>query len=338
MSTAPIAIIHGRVDDDSSPDEQDVLVQVSTVRSALRALGHDTLDVPVTLDLAEAAKALRAAGSSVAFNLAETIDGRGSLIHLAPTLLDSLGIAYTGAPCEAILLTSHKLLGKKILRGAGIDTPPWMPASRALDAAPDFSPPWIVKSVWEHASVGLEDCSVVSAREALADEIGRRTRRERMEHLFVEQWVEGREFNLALLGGTGDGEPENLPPAEIRFVGYPEGKPRMVGYKAKWDEGSYEFDHTPRTFDFPAGDSGLVRSLVAASRACWNAFDLRGYARVDFRVDSSGRPWVLEVNTNPCLSPDAGFMAAAGRAGLAITDVVRRIVADATRTGGRGCH
>ena len=323
-----------------------MLAQVRTVREALRALGHPTIDVPVGLDLEEAARALSQAGAPesasggalIAFNLAETIDGRGGLIHLTPTLLDCLGIAYTGAPCEAILLSSHKVLGKKILAAAGIDTPPWMAASRAGETPPGFPPPWIVKSIWEHASVGLEDSSVVSSVEALREELDRRTHREKLEHLFVESYVDGREFNLALLGGTEDGEPENLPAAEIRFVGYPEGKPRMVGYRAKWDEGSYEFDHTPRTFDFPASDDSLIRRLVAVSRACWRAFDLRGYARVDFRVDGAGNPWVLEVNTNPCISPDAGFVAAAARAGLTIIDIVRRIVADATRTGGRGCH
>ena len=332
-----VAIVHGQVADSASPDERDMLVQVHAVRAALRALGHPTREIPVTLDLERTVEALREAAPVVVFNLAETVDGRGSLIHLAPTLLDSLGIPYTGAPCEAILLTSHKLLGKKVLQGAGIATPPWASAAEVMTAPPVFPPPWIVKSAWEHASLGLEDSSVASTPEALAQELQRRLRRERREHLFVEAWVEGREFNLALLGGTKDGEPESLPPAEIQFAGYPDGKPKMVGYRAKWEEGSYEFDHTPRRFDFPAEDAGLLRSLVDISRACWKAFDLRGYARVDFRVDCAGRPWVLEVNTNPCISPDAGFMAAAGRAGLTTIDVVRRIVADATRTGGRGC-
>jgi D-alanine-D-alanine ligase len=194
-----------------------------------------------------------------------------------------------------------------------------------------------VKSVWEHASVGLEDGSVAATPAALAGEIERRTRSERIEHLFVEAFIEGREFNLALLGG-GDGQPQSLPPAEIQFLGYPEGKPRMVGYKAKWDEGSFEYGNTPRTFDFPQGDEALVRTLVSISRKCWTAFELKGYARVDFRVDDAGRPWVLEINTNPCISPDAGFMAAAGRAGLSIEDVVRRILAEATRGGGRNCR
>jgi D-alanine-D-alanine ligase len=338
MSSPVIAIVRGRVDASAAADEKDVLVQAEAVCSALHALGYETLDVPITLDLQEAADTLRAARPFLAFNLAETIDGKGSMIHLAPMLLDSLGIPYTGAPCEAVLLTSHKLLAKKMLRAAGIDTPPWTTAAAARAAVPPFPPPWIVKSVWEHASVGLEDGSVACTHEALAAEIVRRTRVERLGHLFVEGYVDGREFNLALLGGTRDGEPQGLPPAEIQFVGYPEGKPKMVGYKAKWEEGSYEFGNTPRRFDFPREDDALVHTLSAMSRECWTAFDLKGYARVDFRVDGTGRPWVLEINTNPCISPDAGFMAAAGRAGLSIQEVVHRIVAEATQTRGRGCR
>ena len=192
--------------------------------------------------------------------------------------------------------------------------------------------------MWEHASLGLEDGSVAFTRESLAAEIARRVRTERIEHLFVEAYVEGREFNLALLGGAADGSPQNLPPAEIQFVGFPDGKPKMVGYRAKWDEASYEYGNTPRRFDFPPGDDELIGSLIRVSRECWTAFGLRGYARVDFRVDAAGRPWVLEINTNPCISPDAGFMAAAGRAGLSIEDVVRRILAEATRAGGRRCR
>jgi D-alanine-D-alanine ligase len=272
---------------------------------------------------------LKAAAPFLAFNLAETIEGKGSLIHLVPSLLDTLGIPYTGAPCEAILLTSHKVLAKRSLVAGGIPTPPWAAGAEALEAGPGFPPPWIVKSVWEHASIGLEDSSVVESADALPVEIRRRASRETLENLFVESFIDGREFNLALLGA--EKEPENLPPAEIQFVGYPRGKPRMVGYKAKWEEGSFEYRATPRVFDFPAGDEKLVSELVRLSRDCWRLFGLRGYARVDFRVDAAGRPWILEVNTNPCLAPDAGFMAAAGRAGLTTEDVMERIVSAATR-------
>ena len=329
MNHQKIAIVYGRVDPSAPADEADVLVQVNTVRAALHALGHETFDVPMTLDLGVTAAVLKAARPFIAFNLAETIEGKGSLIHLAPSLLDTLGIPYTGAPCEAILLTSHKVLAKRSLVAGRLPTPLWAAAAEALDAGPGFPAPWIVKSVWEHASIGLEDSSVVWSADDLAAEIRRRANRETLENLFVESFIDGREFNLALMGG--EKEPESLPPAEIRFVGFPQGKPRMVGYKAKWEEGSFEYGATPRVFDFPAGDQDLVRDLVRLSRDCWRLFGLRGYARVDFRVDPSGCPWILEVNTNPCLAPDAGFMAAAGRAGLTTEDVVERIVSAATR-------
>jgi D-alanine-D-alanine ligase len=102
----------------------------------------------------------------------------------------------------------------------------------------------------------------------------------------------------------------------------------MVGYQAKWDERSPEFGRTPRTFEFPPRDAALLADLAAISRRCWSLFGLRGHARVDFRVDEGGVPWVLEVNANPCISSDAGFTAAAARAGLSMRDTVARIVAD----------
>jgi D-alanine-D-alanine ligase len=326
-----IAILHPRIDPSAPADEQDVMVQVDTVRSSLCALGYDTVDIPVTLDLEAVARALAAASPDAAFNLVETIDGKGSLIHLVPTVLSSLGIPFTGAPCEAIVLTSHKLLAKKIFAAEGISTPRWSTAAGALADRLPMPPAWIVKSVWEHASIGLDDSAVVHTQGELAAELARRTKPEKFDQLFVEEYIDGREFNLALVAADTPGapEPESLPPAEIEFVDYPAEKPRMVGYKAKWAGGSFEYTRTPRRFDFPAADAPLIRELVRASRECWRVFSLRGYARVDFRVDAAGRPWVLEINTNPCLAPDAGFMAAAARAGLTIHDVVRRITADA---------
>jgi len=324
-----IAIVYGSVDPAAPADEKDVLVQVETVRASLESLGYRTVQVPVTLDLASAAQALRAAAPGAVFNLAETIDGKGSLIHLVPALLTSMGIPFTGAPCEAIVLTSHKLLAKKIFAAEGIPTPRWMTVAEARTRGLSAAPAWIVKSVWEHASIGLEDSAVVGSAAALERELARRAARDASDGLFLEEFIDGREFNLALLAGPNGGEPQSLPPAEIQFVGYAPGKPRMVGYNAKWAEGSAEYSGTPRVFDFPREDEPLREELVRISRDCWRLFALRGYARVDFRVDAASRPLVLEINTNPCLTPDAGFMAAAARAGLSMDTVVARIIADA---------
>ena len=107
----------------------------------------------------------------------------------------------------------------------------------------------------------------------------------------------------------------------------------MVGYRAKWDEGSYEYHHTPRRFDFPAADVPLLDGLRDLARRCWPLFGLAGYARVDFRVDAAGRPWILEINTNPCIAPDAGFTAALAQAGIGYAEAVGRILADARGLG-----
>ena len=70
----------------------------------------------------------------------------------------------------------------------------------------------------------------------------------------------------------------------------------------------------------------MLATLKELALRCWKLFGLRGYARIDFRVDREGKPWILEVNANPCLSPDAGFSAATLRAGLTFPDVLRRIL------------
>jgi D-alanine-D-alanine ligase len=117
-----------------------------------------------------------------------------------------------------------------------------------------------------------------------------------------------------------------LPPAEIRFVDFPEGKPRIVGSAAKWDEDSFEYAATVRSFERLAGDAPLVETLSRLAIQCWDVLHLRGYARVDFRVDRHGHPFILEANANPCLSPDAGFAAAATQAGLNYRHVVQQIL------------
>jgi D-alanine-D-alanine ligase len=144
---------------------------------------------------------------------------------------------------------------------------------------------------------------------------------------FAEAYIDGREFNLTLLAGPNG--PLVLPPAEIDFAAYPTGKPKIVGYRAKWDEDSFEYGNTPRRFEFASRDRELLEDLAGLAVQCWHVFELRGYARVDFRVDAENRPWILEVNANPCLAPDAGFAAAVERAGFGYHEAIGRIVDDA---------
>jgi D-alanine-D-alanine ligase len=320
-----VAVVYGAVAADAAPDEQDVLVEVDTVQQALTSLGFAPVAVPLTLDLDAVRQRLLHLRPAFVFNLVESVEGLGRLIHLAPALYESLGLPYTGAGSEAMYLTSNKPLAKRLLATAGIPTPDGVePAMQGLPV-PAFPGPYIVKSVWEHASIGIDDSSVVEDARKVASVARKRQRRFGGEW-FAERFIEGREFNLSLLGGP-EGV-ELLPPAEMLFVDYPAGKRRIVDYAAKWHAGSFEFCNTVRRFEFDAADRPLLAQLEDIARTCWRLFGLRGYARVDCRVDGVGKPWVLEINVNPCLSPDAGFAAAAARRGLDPAAVLRRIIAE----------
>ncbi|MEW6669223.1 MAG: ATP-grasp domain-containing protein [Thermodesulfobacteriota bacterium] len=323
-----VVVLHDTIPEQgASPDQTDVLVQAREVSRALQELGYDPETLSATLDFGLLRDRLREVRPAFVFNLVESIEGYGRLIHAAPSLLDCLEIPYTGAEADAVFLTTNKLLTKQMLREAAVPTPRAYTSADLLGDTPFAAGLYIVKSVWEHASVGLDEDSVVavSDRAGLGAEMNRLVEKQGGE-CFAEAYIEGREFNLSLLGSKVG--PQVLPPAEIRFEGYPEGKTRVVGYRAKWHEGSFEYLHTVRSFEFPSEDGELLQKLTGLANRCWSLFDLRGYARVDFRVDRDGCPWVLEVNVNPCLSPDAGFFAAATQAGLSFTQVVERIVAD----------
>lgn len=336
-----VAILHNAVHDQSSADERDVLAQVEAISVALRALGHAVRVFSCDLNLSILKQQLTEIQPDLVFNLVESLDGRGALIHLVPFLLSAFHIPYTGAQAEATLLTSNKIMAKTQIQAAGLPTPEWLGPCRAkasffnATSHRGIGTPlnrnkktWIIKSVWEHASIGLDEEWLLTnaAADAVLAEMPNRAKA-LGGACFAEEFIDGREFNLSLLAGP-DG-PAVLPPAEILFEGYGPGKPRIVGYRAKWDENSYEYSHTPRQFDFSEKDMPLLHQLEKIALSTWQCFGLDGYARVDFRVDANNTPWILEVNTNPCLSPDAGFPAALERAGIPFTTAVARIVAAA---------
>jgi D-alanine-D-alanine ligase len=322
-----VAVLHSPVTAGMSKDEDDVLIQAEVVCRALSTLGYEPVALAFSADIGAMAERLRALSPDFVFNLVETVEGLGRFIYLAPAVLDQLGMNYTGASTEAVFLTSNKIVAKRFLKQSSIPTPHWLSAEDLRRGSPVTCGTYIIKSIWEHASIGLDDNATVRVNNPDELLVELQNRRERLGGAcFAEVFIEGREFNVSLL--TAGGGPRVLPPAEICFDGYPPEKLRVVGYSAKWEADSFEYHHTPRRFEFPEEDAPLLREIERMARCCWDLFALRGYARVDFRVDASNRPWLLEVNTNPCLSPDAGFVAAAERAGLRFEQVIARIVAD----------
>lgn len=310
-----ILLVHQRVNCDRA-DELDVLVQAKHVREGLADLGHAVESLPVDIGLAALRHRLSTDRPDCVFNLVESLDGTDARIVDVPRLLDELRVPYTGCSAAALAATNHKVHAKQWLREAGLPTPDW-----ATLCSGELTPPYIVKAIEEHASIGLSAKSVVTTSDLpTAIRIGDPSR-------FAESFVDGREFNVSLLAGP-DG-PEVLPLAEIDFSEFEPGRVRIVDYAAKWDQSSFAYHHTPRRFLATCEDVPLASHIQELCIISWNLFQLHGYARVDFRVDRQGNPWILEVNCNPCLAPDAGFAAALAEAGIAWPEALSRILSDA---------
>ena len=330
-----ITIIHQALPPGASPDERDVLDQADAIGAILRADGHDVGVIPASLDLASLQTALRAAQPALVFNLVESLGGADRLLPVVPALLETMRLSFTGCSADALLVTTHKTFAKRRLLQAGLPTPDWAEIGDASVTTDDdgATGDWLLKSVWDHASAGVSAANLLrgASRRAAAPRVAELAAQTGAAW-FAEQYIEGREFNLALFENTA-GELVILPPAEILFIDFPPGRPRILDYAAKWDADSFAATHTPRTFDLPAADVPLRERLRRLGRECWRTFGLGGYARVDFRVDAAGEPWILEVNANPCLAPDAGFAAALQQAGISMADAIRGIVAAAKRVG-----
>ena len=326
-----VVVLHEQLAAGARADEADVLTQVAAVTGALHQLGHTHEIVTMTSDFEAAASALRRAAPDVVFNLVESLDGNGRTIDVVPDLLDRLGIAYTGNSGAATRDSGSKIASKRILGAHCLPTPQWLSMEQLAKRPHVPAGRYILKSIWEHGSLGLEDDCVLHAdrAEPLLHELQVRLQRFGGS-AFAERYVHGREWNLALLADEQGNGVEHLPAAEIRFANAGAAPVCIVGYKAKWSPGSEEDEGTPRCFATAAADAPLVARMQDLAAATWRAFGLRGYARVDFRVDGDGTPWIIDVNTNPCISPDAGFAAAVRQAGLPYARAIGRILNAAT--------
>jgi len=256
--------------------------------------------------------------------------------------LELLGIPFSGSSAAALWLSTDKLATRALLAAEGVPVPPGGRLEHVGETGPGGTevfdrvpPPWILKPACEDASLGLDGDAVCGTREAALARAGELLRRFPGQPLVVERYLPGRELNVSLLAAPQGAvrEPRQppmvLPVAEIEFVDYPPGMARIVGYEAKWQPESFAFTHTVRSFPGEAAAAPLLAEARRLALAAWRVCGLSGYGRVDLRLDERGVPHVLEVNANPCLAADAGFMAAAEQAGLTAAEVISRILADA---------
>jgi D-alanine-D-alanine ligase len=303
------------------------------VRGSAKAIASALIESGYTVELTgvhgvevyEVLARLAANKPDLLFNLCESMDGDPRNEPTFAGLLDLFRIPYTGADLLALASCLYKQRTKDILIAHGVPTPPYRLfrddadlADPALDAL-DY--PWFVKLGHEDASIGITEANVVHSAQALRARV-RELMRDHRQEVLAERYVEGREINVTLLG-YGD-RVEILPLHEIDFAAMPADRPRIVSYAAKWDENHVDYAGT-KPVPLRGATPALVAEIERVARAAWRAVDLRDYGRVDLRVDDSGVPWVIDVNPNPDISPDAGCARAAAAAGMSYPQMVARI-------------
>lgn len=328
MKVQKSLIFHSKLGPNPPADELDVLDEAAFFEEGLKELGTEILKLPFDNNLDKVIEIIKDYQPDIIVNLVETIYGDGKLIHIAPALFEHLSVPFSGCSSEAIYVTSNKLLSKGIMQMREILTPAFFDGTGEFNTELSAKK-FLIKSLWEHASFGMDEHNPVFIDSA--EIIFERLKSKNKKHLeyFAEEYIEGREFNVSVIGNGY--QPVVLPIAEIKFIDFPAEKPKIVGYRAKWDEDSFEFKNTIRHFVNENEEKELSLRIKEICLKCWEVFDLRGYARVDFRMDERGKLYVLEINANPCISADSGFVAAAKKMGLTEKNIISFIIKDSIR-------
>jgi D-alanine-D-alanine ligase len=306
--------------------EHDVLHTVETVGAALAEAGFAIDRLGLKRDPGRLLERLANDRPNVVFNLFEGLADHGQTESYVAGLLDWSGVPFTGCSSEALCIARSKHLAKYVLRGVGLPTTAFVVIAELPVPRCSLAWPLIIKPALEDGSIGLDQGSVVT------DQAGFQAR---VEHLFdaygppvlVEEFIDGREFNVAVIEAPGR---RAHVVSEIIFQDHPSGYWRIVTYDAKWKSESREFRSTPA--HCPAAISPEQNALLTGlANQAFDLFGCRDYARIDFRMDASGKTYLIEVNPNPDLGPDAGLAKGLASVGLTYGQFVVQLVENALK-------
>jgi len=331
----PYAVLYNQDENIQGGDARDAIAArdsreaSAAVGAAIAPLGPVVMVETKDGDPLDLSRRLLELEPRVVFNLAEAARGVAELESAIASLLELLGLAYTGNRPQTLALCLDKQKTKNLLHGAGIPVPRGVVlVDAARDSLAGLEYPVIVKPACMDASHGIEPTNVVhdeKAARAKAAELIQKF----PPSVIVERFLDGRELNVTI-ADVGKG-PEVLPLAEVDWR-LPPGVPRVCGYEAKWVEGTQAFNKTPIVCPTTLAPE-LERRVREIAIASFEAVSGRDYARVDIRLDQDERPFVLEVNPNPCIAPIAGVARSAGVAGWSYDEFIRRIVHNAEQRG-----
>ncbi len=310
----------------SDMSEIGVVEAMDDIKEALDSLGYKTSIFNVDSRVDRLIEFMKEEKPDLIFNLVECLENEAILEMNVACMYELYKIPYTGAGPLALGTALNKPRVKEILTYHNIKTPLFQ-AFKVSDKivlrdGMDF--PLIVKPAREDASVGISDKSVVYTMNELRRQV-RYIWAEFEQPALVEQYIDGRELNVAIIGNK---KPIALPISEIDFSGLQPGMHKIVSYAAKWLNGTIEYEGTkgvcPAVLD-PATEAKIKETAVK----CYELIGCRDYARVDFRLAEDGTPYVLEVNPNPDISDNAGFARSARAHGYTFPQIIGKIVEQA---------
>ena len=293
---------------------------------AITANGHTVRRLTVADKVDPLLHELTAEKPDLVFNIAESFGGRSALESNVAALLNLLGMHYTGSSPAGLILAGDKTLTKKVLSFHGILTARFATVFRgSVDWAVEIDFPLILKPPQEDASLGITQKSIVNDVQELLQTISS-LQQEYQGPVLAEEFIDGREFYVGVLGNS---DVKALPVMELDFTGYPEGKPKIASWEAKWgdegDEKGAEYEGTKSVFPTDLSDE-LTERMQKVAVDAFNALRLRDYARVDLRMNAKEEIYVIEVNPNCYLEKSAEFATAAEKGGIPYDDLIGRIV------------
>ena len=297
-----------------------IIESVEAVYQALTESGYPVIRLPLVPPLESAKESLRKLETDVVFNLFEGFDGCPETEPAITNLLAELGLTYTGCPGTALSFGLDKINTKAHLTEMGAETPRYQLLGPKTSSLFHLSYPCIVKPYAEDGSNGISEESVVQDFASLEKQVANISRLFGKRAL-VEEFIDGREFNATVLGTS---PPKVLSISEITYS-LPPGLPRILTFSAKWDPQSIYYRGTKAVC--PAEiDAELQGQITQTALLAFRLLGSRGYARVDFRLDSEEKLKIIELNPNPDISPDAGATLQAKVSGLSYNQFIEQIV------------
>ena len=308
--------------DSKNENSKDYEAVVPQVAKALRSLGHRVSILGSHGNVKRLTAGLSRRKPDLVFNLMEMFGENIFGDIPVAGLLDLCGLKYTGSGPGELYLSQDKGLTKKLLAFEDILYPRFLVFSRgeAFETGGNLRMPLFVKPLRSDSSLGIGGKSLVHDAVALMERVAY-IRKELNDSALAEEYIEGREFFVGVLGNT---QAKALPPVEVDFTGFPEGVPKVLDSKAKWDVRSKEYKGTKSVLaNLP---DELRARLQKVAVDAYRALRVRDYGRVDIRLTETGEIYVLEVNASCYLERSSEFAMSAAAAGMDYPTLIERIV------------